>query len=183
MRLITARCAILVSLAIGFAGCSMPTMPKMKWPSFASKSKTNAPASTYSNAPTGPALASTVPQGTANSGYSQSYANTTSPYAGAPYPCAQAAPQAGTQYPVTPYPATASNTGYYPPAAAGPGVPAGGYMPPSTGPANPYAAQPAANPYAAGAAQEQPYTANQYNNTAPAGSAPYNGAPAGTYTR
>jgi hypothetical protein len=188
MRYRTAHMVLSLCLAAGLAGCSTTKTAgtKTSWWPFASKSKSVTDSTTsLSNAPQPPSFnnqASSTPQ---------QYGMTTAPsYNG------------GTQYPVTPYPAT-SQVGYN----AGP--PSGGYMPPTTPsqpPANQYAAPAAppqygapgaangANPYVAANPYPQPQ-AGTYNaqpqdtSAAQYGQSPYPGGPTGgaespySYTR
>jgi hypothetical protein len=168
MRVSLARTVVTCTILSFFVGCTMPTMSApWKKLSFRSKKATDS-SSAIAAAPTAPSFNSaTAAAPQVSMGAVQT--SGTMPV----YP--------GTTYPVTPYPASATPSAVAATPAAYPSYPAYG-ADPAAGQQNPTVAQPA-NPYVA--ANPAPYAPPQSAPYDPAATpvAPYNAAPAGSYTR
>ena len=171
MRVSLARTVVACSVLSFIVGCTMPTI-SAPWKKLSFRSKKPADSS-------GSALASGAP---AAPSFNSATAAAPQVSMGAAQTSGNMPVYPGTTYPVTPYPASAtpstmaSTAPAYPAYPAYPADPAAGQHNPAAGqPANPYVAANPAAPYAP--AQNPPY------DPAATPVAPYNAAPAGSYTR
>jgi nicotinate-nucleotide--dimethylbenzimidazole phosphoribosyltransferase len=169
MRVSLARTVVTCSVLSFVVGCTMPSMSApWKKLSFRSKKSAESSSSAVATAPTAPSFNSaTAAAPQVSMGAVQTSANMPV------YP--------GTTYPVTPYPASATQSAV---AANPPAYPAySAYPDPAAGQQNPAGGQPT-NPYVA-ANPAAPYAPPQNAPYDPAATpvAPYNAAPAGSYTR